>query len=71
MKEYDYGIIQTCKTQLINADRTLYAKMKLLIDHKHPLSFIGGLDVHQKQLVMEGAALMYQLINNPDFLKNE
>lgn len=66
----DKGILACAKTILYNKDAKLYHKMRMAIDAEkvfnykhHPIPA----DVYEAY--KNGAAIMYHLITNPEFLK--
>lgn len=70
LNQYDYAIISSCKSLLARDSRLLYSQMKAILDdNKNPKSLGYMLSKEEKESAMDGAAIMFQLILNPEFAK--
>lgn len=66
----DRGVIACSKTLFIRNDEHLYNRTRKAIEAFNKTQLSGDGTDFEKQLLMEGASLLYQLINNEDFLKD-
>lgn len=71
LTHYDFDILDSWR-DILQKEPELYGKMKVILDCKHDRGIGGlvGLEAFDKKIVMIGAALMHQLMTNPEFLKD-
>ena len=66
----DRGIFSSAKTILHRNSNILFQKLRLCIDAENLCQFKFQMDRATKEAYLNGASLMYQLMTNPDFLKD-
>ena len=70
LSNVDKGILCCAKSILFNKNRDLYYKMRMAIDAEEVTQFkIYGMEDYIREAYKNGAAIMFHLMTNPDFLK--
>lgn len=71
LSQEDRGILCCSKTILFNKNRELYHKMRMAIDAEEVAQFkIYSMSDEVRMAYKNGAAIMFHLMTNPEFLKD-
>jgi hypothetical protein len=69
LSQEDKGILACCKSLLYNKNTELYHKMRMAIDAEKVMSYRIPMPADVYEAYKNGAAIMYHLMTNPEFLK--
>lgn len=66
----DRGKLACVKTLLYRDNSQLFHKLRLAVDAENHYQFQGEMDRMTEEAYLNGAAIMYELMKNPKFLKD-
>ncbi len=69
LSDMDNGLIGSIKTNMFHNHKSLFNKLRIASDAVNKKA-LGAMNNNDIELVLMGGALMYQIMVNPEFLKD-